>query len=97
MARVTDSLLVVRMFAHMFCNIENISCKVFLFILFFVVFLFFCDLDLLLLIGPLGEFWKLRDSNGYVLNDDGTPSPIVHQWDRFYEELKAFVEEKSMM
>ena len=42
--------------------------------------------------GPLDTFWKIRDSEGFVLNNDGTRSACVHQWDRFYSELHKFVD-----
>ena len=32
----------------------------------------------------IGEYWKIRDAAGYVLEDDMTTrSAAVHQWDRF--------------
>ena len=32
----------------------------------------------------IGEYWKIRDAEGYVLEDDmSTRSAAVHQWDRF--------------
>jgi len=42
--------------------------------------------------GPLDTFWKMRDEDGFILNNDGTRSAVVHQWDRFEEELLPFVE-----
>ena len=42
--------------------------------------------------GPLDTFWKIRDSEGFVLNNDGTRSACVHQWDRFKKELVSFVD-----
>ena len=40
----------------------------------------------------LGEYWNMRDGEGYVLEDDGsTRSAAVHQWDRFGLELHDFV------
>ena len=42
--------------------------------------------------GPLDTFWKIRDKEGFVLNNDGTRSACVHQWDRFEEELIRFVD-----
>lgn len=45
-------------------------------------------------IGPLGTFYKIRDAEGFVLNNDGTRSATVHQWDRFYDELHNFIDEK---
>jgi hypothetical protein len=44
--------------------------------------------------GPLDTFWKIRNDEGYVLNNDGTLSSCVHQWDRFYDELHAFIDVK---
>ena len=34
--------------------------------------------------GPLDTFWKIRDKEGYILNNDGTKSACVHQWDRWF-------------
>ena len=42
--------------------------------------------------GPLDTFWKIRDKEGFVLNNDGTRSACVHQWDRFHDELLHFVD-----
>ena len=42
--------------------------------------------------GPLDTFWKIIDSDGFVLNYDGTRSSCVHQWDRFDSELRKFVD-----
>ena len=44
-------------------------------------------------VGPLGgKFWRLRDRDGYVVQDDGvTRSAIVHQYDRFDPELNGLV------
>jgi hypothetical protein len=42
--------------------------------------------------GPLGTFWKARDESGWVINNDGTRSAVVHQWDRFYDELQPFID-----
>ena len=42
--------------------------------------------------GRLDTFWKIRDSEGFVLNNDGTRSACVHQWDRFEDELIKFVD-----
>jgi hypothetical protein len=42
--------------------------------------------------GPLDTFWKIRDKDGFILNNDGTRSACVHQWDRFEDELVDFVE-----
>lgn len=41
--------------------------------------------------GSLTAFWKIRDSQGRIINNDGTVSPIVHQWDRWFQELKQYV------
>ena len=39
-------------------------------------------------IGPLTTHWKIVSDEGYVLdNDFQTHSAVVHQWDRFYDEL----------
>ena len=41
----------------------------------------------------LGEYWRMRSADGYVLQDDGaTRSPAVHQWDRFFHELRDHVD-----
>jgi hypothetical protein len=45
--------------------------------------------------GPLDTFWKIRDGEGFVLNNDGTRSACVHQWDRFASELTDFVDSKT--
>lgn len=42
--------------------------------------------------GPLDTFWKIRDSEGYILNNDGTRSSCIHQWDRFYAELHKWLD-----
>lgn len=44
--------------------------------------------------GPIDSFWKLRDSEGYVINRDGSRSACVHQWDRWYKELHKFIDSK---
>ena len=44
--------------------------------------------------GPLDTFWKIRDVEGFVLNNDGTRSACVHQWDRFHDELVRFIDTK---
>jgi hypothetical protein len=44
--------------------------------------------------GPLDTFWKIRDTEGYVLNYDGSRSACVHQWDRWHDELHKFVDTK---
>ena len=44
--------------------------------------------------GPLDTFWKIRDKDGYILNNDGTKSYTVHQWDRWFSELRKFVDTK---
>ena len=42
----------------------------------------------------IGEYWKIRDAAGYVLEDDMTTrSAAVHQWDRFGIEFHQFVSE----
>jgi hypothetical protein len=45
--------------------------------------------------GTLKDFWKIRDEEGYILNNDGSRSACVHQWDRFYSELRKFVDTKT--
>jgi hypothetical protein len=45
--------------------------------------------------GPLDTFWKIRDSQGFVLNNDGSKSACVHQWDRFYSELQPFIDKHT--
>jgi len=42
--------------------------------------------------GPLDTFWKIRDSEGFILNNDGTRSACVHQWDRFYNEIARWLD-----
>ena len=42
--------------------------------------------------GPLDTFWKMRDEEGYLLNNDGSRSVCVHQWDRFYDELVKWID-----
>jgi len=44
--------------------------------------------------GPLDTHWKIRDKEGFILNNDGERSACVHQWDRFFEELHVFVDSK---
>lgn len=44
--------------------------------------------------GPLDTFWKIRDADGFILNNDGTKSVCVHQWDRWYKDLVKFVDSK---
>ena len=44
--------------------------------------------------GPLDTHWKIRDKEGYILNNDGTKSACVHQWDRWYKDLNKFVDSK---
>lgn len=44
--------------------------------------------------GPLDTHWKIRDKQGYILNNDGTKSVCVHQWDRWEDELIKFVDSK---
>lgn len=45
--------------------------------------------------GSLDEHWKIRDDEGYVLNNNQTRSVCVHQWDRWYSELVSFVDSKT--
>ena len=42
--------------------------------------------------GRLDTFWKIIDNDGFVLNYDGTRSAVVHQWDRFADQLTKFVD-----
>ena len=42
--------------------------------------------------GPLDSFWNIKDGNGYILNNDGTRSACVHQWDRFYLEIQPWLD-----
>ena len=42
--------------------------------------------------GPLDTFWKIRDKEGFILNNDGTRSACVHQWDRFYSEIAGWLD-----
>ncbi len=44
--------------------------------------------------GSLDEHWRIRDSEGYILNNDGTRSYCIHQWDRWYSDLKKFIDTK---
>lgn len=44
--------------------------------------------------GPLDTFWHARDAEGYVVNYDGTRSACVHQWDRWYKDLRKFIDTK---
>ena len=44
--------------------------------------------------GPLDTFWKIRDKEGYILNNDGTRSYTIHQWESWYDELQTFVASK---
>ena len=44
--------------------------------------------------GPLDTFWKARNAEGYIINYDGSLSPCVHQWERWYKDLHKFVDEK---
>ena len=42
--------------------------------------------------GPLDSFWKIKDSEGYIMNNDGTRTACVHQWDRFYAEIQPWLD-----
>lgn len=44
--------------------------------------------------GPLDTHWKMRDSDGYIINKDKSISPCVHQWDRWYKEVANFLDRK---
>lgn len=46
--------------------------------------------------GPLDTFWKIRDKEGFILNNDGTRSACVHQWDRFHQEIRPFLDNKLL-
>ena len=35
---------------------------------------------------------KAQRPDGHIINYDGTLSPAVHQWDRWYKELHKFVD-----
>jgi len=44
-------------------------------------------------IGPLDEHWKMIAADGHVMdNDNVTWSAVVHQWDRFFDELQWTVD-----
>ena len=43
--------------------------------------------------GSLQHFWKILDSDGYVLNWSGERSPVVHQLNHFVDELRLSVVE----
>lgn len=45
--------------------------------------------------GPLDTFWKIRDKEGFILNNNGSRSSCVHQWDRWYKDLKHFIDTKT--
>ena len=45
--------------------------------------------------GQLTAHWKMRDAEGFILNNDGNKSACVHQWDRFYSELRKFIDTKT--
>ena len=53
-------------------------------------------------LGPLDTKWKIRDHvKGFITNEDGTISPVVHQWDRWASEMgrwldSAFVRDNFM-
>lgn len=44
--------------------------------------------------GPLDTHWHIRNKEGYILNNDGSHSICVHQWDRWYKDLVHFVDSK---
>lgn len=44
--------------------------------------------------GPLDTFWKIRDDEGYILNNDKTKSACIHQWDRWHDEVAPFLDRK---
>jgi hypothetical protein len=42
--------------------------------------------------GPLDTHWHARNKEGYIINYDGTKSACIHQWDRWYKDLYAWVD-----
>lgn len=44
--------------------------------------------------GPLDTHWKIRNKDGFILNNDKSISACVHQWDRWRDELYSFVSTK---
>jgi len=41
-----------------------------------------------LVLGPLATWFGIVDADGFVMdNDNATRSAVVHQWDRFFDEL----------
>ena len=44
-------------------------------------------------LGPLDTKWKIRDPvKGFITNEDGTMSPVVHQWDRWASEMSRWLD-----
>ena len=44
-------------------------------------------------LGPLDTKWKIRDPvKGFITNEDGTMSPVVHQWDRWASEMGRWLD-----
>ena len=44
-------------------------------------------------LGPLDTKWKIRDSvKGFITNEDGTISAVVHQWDRWASEMGRWLD-----
>jgi hypothetical protein len=46
--------------------------------------------------GPLDTHWHIRDSDGYILNNDGTRSVCIHQWDRWYADIAKWLDTKLL-
>ena len=42
--------------------------------------------------GPLDTFWKIKDADGYILDWDGQYSAVVHQWDRFGNQVVGHID-----
>ena len=42
--------------------------------------------------GPLDTFWKIKDADGYILDWDGQHSAVVHQWDRFGNQVVGHID-----
>ena len=44
-------------------------------------------------LGPLDTKWKIRDPvKGFITNEDGTISAVVHQWDRWASEMGRWLD-----
>ena len=46
--------------------------------------------------GPLDTHWHIRDAEGYILNNDGTKSICIHQWDRWYADIHRWLDTKLL-